>query len=287
MCSEKQKVTPKLTNLKLIKEFVADHTFTKEILKKEQFPSSKPFIYFAEISCEKFMICFTTKTLLMNAILQFEKDFGLLAVDGTYKLLELGYPTLVLATVDREHEGYLIGFAVSIDESERAYTVFMRETKNCLSDLFNFKEDPSFALSDASEAIRNSFLKNYKEPKLILCNLPFSEFGKKIQQQRIFSSKNKNENDIEEFKSFFDDPKTIDPKIVIKNDLKILQFLPTKKMFENYWTIISPFWHDYFYETYIKRFSGWQCFIKFRFPSTNNSLEAANRYIKGSLKLSL
>lgn len=86
------------------------------------------------------------------------------------------------------------------------------------------------------------------------------------------------------FISYFDYHQTKNPKVIIKFDILVMRFLPTEKMFKKYCNIVFLFWDsyakkfaEYFKDIYIKQYHGWQSFKKFRFPSTNNSLEAANR----------
>lgn len=40
----------------------------------------------------------------------------MLCIDGTYKLLKSGFPVLVAATVDRNHKGYPIAYAITHSE---------------------------------------------------------------------------------------------------------------------------------------------------------------------------
>ena len=77
-------------------------------------------------------------------------------------------------------------------------------------------------------------------------------------------------------------------KSVVKNQIYLLRFCSSKRLYEKMFGFIKPFWKDlvpefynYFEEYYFnENYSGWQSYIKDRIPSTNNALEHFNRIIK-------
>jgi hypothetical protein len=66
----------------------------------------------------------TTKRLLSKLVEQANCSFGqLLALDGTYSLLDVGYPVLKFGTMDAKHSYHEVGVCVSRHEDEAAFKV--------------------------------------------------------------------------------------------------------------------------------------------------------------------
>jgi len=97
------------------------------------------------------------------------------------------------------------------------------------------------------------------------------------------------------FKSYFNlqsvrnRAKKFDISKVIRYDICILSKLPTKKLFDNYIRIITPFWKmfaakflSFFKENYVndEAKNGWMDFKSVNQPKTNNHIEGYNKALK-------
>ena len=84
----------------------------------------------------------------------------------------------------------------------------------------------------------------------------------------------------------------MNPTRIIRQDIKILQALPSEMLFKKYVKIVKPFWMyfgrkfwEYFNDVYLdpnssQCRSGWQNYIQENTVSTNNSIEAFNKVMK-------
>lgn len=61
-----------------------------------------PFVTTFEECDSNFFAFFSTKNLLGNLKKQASNDFSYISMDGTFKLNNLSYPTIVIGTVDKE-----------------------------------------------------------------------------------------------------------------------------------------------------------------------------------------
>ena len=75
------------------------------------------------------------------------------------------------------------------------------------------------------------------------------------------------------------------PARIVKYDISILTKIPTKSLFETYFDIITPFWQKYcpaflnlFKKEYLEgcKKSGWQYYLSYCLPKTNNNVESYN-----------
>ena len=89
---------------------------------------------------------------------------------------------------------------------------------------------------------------------------------------------------------------------IIKNQIDLLRSCPTENFYDylrevkyvfnnicikyilkiigNFWGNHCPDFEKYFSREYENTLDGWQSFLKYRAPSTNNNIEARNRVIK-------
>jgi len=71
---------------------------------------NQPFVADFEIYEDNFFSFATTKNLIYNFIKQEQTNFNRLCADGTYKLNNLGYPLIVLGTIDLHRKFHLSNF---------------------------------------------------------------------------------------------------------------------------------------------------------------------------------
>lgn len=107
---EKQKATlfKGIKNLKDLKDWLNERYEAN--LSHESFQNlgwDEPFIAYFEIYQENFFALVTTKNLIYNLIKQTSRTCTQISADGTYKLNKLGYPTIVLGTVDLHKKFHL------------------------------------------------------------------------------------------------------------------------------------------------------------------------------------
>ena len=101
--TEKVKIdgNQEITNLKSLQSWL--HTRHQENTKNESFEVlnwNEPFVADYKIYGENFYAFLTTKNLVYNFVKQEQTDFNRLCADGTYKANNLGYPLIVLGTID-------------------------------------------------------------------------------------------------------------------------------------------------------------------------------------------
>ena len=93
--------------------------YLTEIVSKTYNASLKTdemFLIYSEFSKGEVTVLFTSKALLENVIKQSEKQPSFLHLDGTYKLIDLGLPLLIVST-ENLHNFRPIAFCVSWAES--------------------------------------------------------------------------------------------------------------------------------------------------------------------------
>ena len=109
----KANIYPKIENDYHLDDFLQSKE--KDFISEDEI--NETFIYYKNLENFDWCICFSSLELLKNLILQFEKDFGYFCLDGTYKLLKIGYPLLVLMNTDRRFKGYPVAFALVRSEN--------------------------------------------------------------------------------------------------------------------------------------------------------------------------
>jgi hypothetical protein len=100
----------------------------------------------------------TTKRLLYRLVEQAGCDFGqFLSVDGTYCLLENGFPILKIGTVDAMHKYGEVCVCVSRHEDEGAFSKMLVSVKDAVLLFFNFILRPVSSVPDKARSIFNAF----------------------------------------------------------------------------------------------------------------------------------
>ena len=96
-----------------MQSFAKEHTPTQEQLISQD--SDKVFVCGAETNEEGVTIVLTTKNLLNNYYKQAISQDSFLCTDGTYRLNNIRYPSLVVGTVDINRKFHLGKFSYIIN----------------------------------------------------------------------------------------------------------------------------------------------------------------------------
>ena len=99
-----------------------------------------------------FFIFFTTKRLLSLA-----KKTSHICADTTWKLIQHGYPLLVVGTTDKAKVFHPFGIAMCANEKEEAYTFIFKALYDSIYDIYNYEYEPTTLIGDAADAITNGF----------------------------------------------------------------------------------------------------------------------------------
>jgi len=138
-------------------------------LKSNQLPTGL-FVLANEISEERQMLVISSISLLQLL----ERSFKLystltISLDGTYKLLWNGFPFLVLGLNDILHQFHPVAFLFTSKEDEISYDFLIQAVKQQVNYLFRFSFSCNFAVSDNSNEIFNSVLKNFPDCTVVNC----------------------------------------------------------------------------------------------------------------------
>ena len=184
----KQTTYPTLDTMKDLEFFLK--TFEKSPLKikNHEMDIDDVWVFYKNLDYDDMGICFSTPKLLRNTLLQYEKDFPFFCIDGTYKLLKIGYPLLVIMTVDRYFQGHPVAFALVRCENEESYTRFLQELKKCLNLAFGFDYIPKYVMSDGSIPIRNTCKTVFPQITVLLCRFHMQKaLNNKFSSSAYFS----------------------------------------------------------------------------------------------------
>ena len=95
-----------------------------------------------------FYVFFTTKRLLSFA----EKTKHICA-DATYKLLQHGYPLLVVGTTDKARKFHPFGIALCSNEKSEAFSFIFKSIKECILTVYNYDYEPNVLVADARDVL--------------------------------------------------------------------------------------------------------------------------------------
>lgn len=153
-----------------------------ELLKSFSFdPALKDeemFVLEKNLDLSTFNVIFSSKNLLKNALNQSQsirtKGFegrvpSFYHVDGTYKLLDAGFVTLVLGTENIYHQFRPIALSIVAHEDTESYEILFQKTREWINKLFDEEWIPKFALMDGAKAALNATKNVFGETKVILC----------------------------------------------------------------------------------------------------------------------
>lgn len=206
-----------------------------------------------------------TTPLLLKKFIALEK----ICIDATYKLNWLGYPLIVLGTVDRMKKFHPLLYACTSHERTEDYAFVFQSVKDGLQIHFNEIFQPETLIADGADAIRNAFYNTFDSAKLdVMC---FAHVIRNIKK-RPFANKNNKE--------------------LILDDIRKMQSSSNRKMFEmmaklfgDKWENIEPNFVEYFKKQWLGVHSNWFEGAAEYTPSTNNALESHNATIKRKITL--
>lgn len=207
-------------------------------------------------------IVISTKRLLSIA-----KKSSLLQTDGTYKLVWQGYPVLLAGTSDQNNKFHPYALAVVKSESIEDYSFIFRAIQEYVSNW-----QPTVLLADGSDAITSAFSLVFEVPFIrLMCYFHVvqnnEKFLKVLTKDGISAQ--------------------------LKMDISVLQhcvdeatFTKATELFLNKWKAhknprVKEFIH-HFKDQWILKYPNWYEGAAKNYPSTNNSLEATNAWIKRS-----
>ena len=99
----------------------------------------------------------TTKALLKNLVLQAQGPMdSFMTTDGTYNLLDTGYPCLNVGTVDSNHHFKRAGLCVSRHQNTDSFKLLFENIKTSIHILFGFLLSVLYACPDSAPEIHNA-----------------------------------------------------------------------------------------------------------------------------------
>lgn len=189
-----------------------------------------------------------------------------ICIDATYKLNWMGFPLIILGTVDRLKRFHPLLYACTSNETTENYMFVFESARNGIATHFECDEfAPSTLIADGADQITNAFFDIFKNcaKTVIMC---FAHVIRNVRK-RPFASKNN--------------------KQLIIDDIKKLQlsqnraeFDTSTKLFIEKWRSIESNFVEYFQKEWLGVHSNWFEGASDYTPSTNNALESHNAIIK-------
>lgn len=208
-----------------------------------------------------FRFCITSPRLL-----EVMSKADTICIDATYKLNWMGFPLIILGTIDRQKHFHPIIYACSSNETSNDYAFVFQSLKNGIEKYFPsalFK--PKRLVADGADAIRNAFYSVFSDSAEVdvMC---FAHVLRNIRS-RPFASKNN--------------------KPLIIDDIKKMQLAQNRNVFDmmaelfvKKWMDLEPNFVNYFQKQWLGVHSNWFEGVADYTPSTNNAVESHNSVIK-------
>lgn len=187
-----------------------------------------------------------------------------ICIDATYKLNWMGFPLIIMGTVDREKKFHPLIYACSSHERTEDYAFVFQSVKDAIR--INLKKifSPMTLIADGADAIRTSFYKVFPNAKLdIMC---FAHVLRNVRK-RPFTSKNNKELIIDDIK-----------KMQLAQNRKVFKHMA--RMFCKKWIELERNFVEYFEAQWLGDHTNWFEGAANYTPSTNNALESHNAVIK-------
>lgn len=209
---------------------------------------------------------FVLSTLFLLSLL---KDKKKICIDATYKLNWLGFPLMVLGTVDRAKRFHPLIYACCSHEATIDFEFIFKSIKTAIKTHFDYEFEPEIMIADGSDAIRNAFFNSFESAKLdIMCYVHVLRNCSK----QPFTSKS--------------------TKAQIFVDIGKMHLAPNKatfvmmaNLFCEKWVEIESNFVEYFRKQWLNAHCNWFEGISQYTPSTNNGLESHNAQIKRKVTL--
>lgn len=248
--------TPTMINLGDMIEWLQKHQdFPKDV--NEAFVVDSETSLFGEQL--EFRFVFSTSSLLQK--LMFCET---ICIDATYKLNWLGFPLMVLGTVDRAKKFHPFAYACCSHERTLDYEFIFKCVKNAIKKHFDQDFAPKKLIADAADPIRNAFYGSFESAELdVMC------YAHVIRNccKRPFTSKNN--------------------KQLIIDDIRKIQLAPNRNTFKmisslfcDKWRPIESDFVSYFEREWLGPHCNWFEGSAAYTPSTNNAQESHNATIK-------
>lgn len=187
-----------------------------------------------------------------------------ICIDATYKLNWMGFPLIIMGTVDRAKRFHPLIYACSSHERSEDYIFVFQSVKDGIRKHLRKIFNPMTLIADGADAIRNGFYTVFPNATLdIMC---FAHVLRNIRK-RPFSYKNN--------------------RSLIIDDIRKMQLVPNRRIFQHMadlfckkWTPLESNFVIYFKQQWLGTHSNWFEGAADYTPSTNNSLESHNAVIK-------
>lgn len=211
-----------------------------------------------------FRVLFSTRRLLQTGL-----QGRYWHVDATYKIVWQGYPVLVLGTCDQAKQFHPITFMLAQGETEEDYTYLLRKTRFVLQNISDCSVQPDAVIADGAAVITNAVTNVFGDT--VGRGMCWAHCIRKVDERlRSVSSPHKE---------------------ALREDICFLQlssstevFNKTTQMFFGKWDVCMnsdvQVFLTYFTQQWIDLRPNWYEGFAPNGPSTNNGLEATNRYFK-------
>lgn len=219
---------------------------------------------FAEKEKQGFRFCMSTPNLLEQL-----SKVSTIAIDATYKLNWMGFPLIILGTVDRQKKIHPMIYACASHETTDDYIFVLASINRYIG--LHFPESkfaPKIMIADGAHAIKNAFFTVFKHcaEVLIMC---FAHVIRNVRK-RPFTSKNNKHLIIEDIK-----------KMQLASNKGIFEMMT--KLFREKWLDTESNFVEYFEKEWLGSHSNWFEGAAQYTPSTNNALESHNATIKRNI----
>jgi len=206
-----------------------------------------------------FGVSFSTRRLL-----NLTTNHSSIQCDATYKLCWEGFPILITGITDKKNTFHPISISITTGETARDYEFIFNSLKKAIGQSYK----PSLLIADASEAITNGFAESFgTDFKRAYCS--FHVLKNVDSKRNLVKNKSK--------------------WLELRNGIIEIQLSRSTDHFQAISKLWSKMYMDdpetkdfcnYLKEEYLDRRQNWYEGYALGFPSTNNGLEATNRWIK-------
>ena len=218
-----------------------------------------------------FRFLLTTKTLMKYAC---NNDF--ICIDATYKLIWLGFPVMLVGSVDKKRQFHPFGISVCSNEKAADFTFIFKSVALAVQRLFDEVYQPKILQSDSANAIVNGFM----------CAFDYNDVSDFVRLNCWAHVRRNLEKKINCVKDS-------EIKAELWKNICLLQNAHDKSSFDLLCNLFMKKWKnkyqqdidqfvDYMKANWIEINSNWFEGAACGYPSTNNALEATNNDIKNS-----
>lgn len=235
-----------------------------------QFPSdvNEAFIIGSHFSAfdEDLRFCFAFSTPLL---LEKLSNCKTICVDATYKLNWLGFPLVIIGTVDRAKRFHPFIYACCSHERTIDYECVFQCVKDAIKTHLKKNFEPKRLIADGADPIRNAFYNVFESAELdVMC---YAHVIRNCRKRPFTSKANKN---------------------LVLEDIRMMQLAPNISTFKMMTTLFCEKWESnepdfvvYFKKEWLGAHCNWFEGAADYTPSTNNALESHNATIKKKITL--